>query len=101
MKNVVCLIEEVLMIFLLKKSSYLHIGLVQVAVKPLTRKGINASMFMCLRDAKFKDFCTSILGRITSSLFDGPVYFNYYLDLTLALDDPNFVHYLNSVLFCL
>ena len=87
--------------FLAKKSSYLHIGLVQVAVKPLTRKGINASMFMCLRDAKFKDFCTSILGMITSSLFDGPVYFNYYLDLTLALDDPNFVHYLNSVLFCL
>ena len=86
MKNVVCLIEEVLMIFLLKKSSYLHIGLVQVAVKPLTRKGINASMFMCLRDAKFKDLCTSILGMITSSLFDGPVYFNYYLDLTLALN---------------
>ena len=46
---------------------------------------------MCLRDARFKDFCTSILGMITSSLFDGPIYFNYYPDLTFALDDPNIV----------
>ena len=46
---------------------------------------------MSLRDARFKDFCTSILGMITSSLFDGPIYFNYYPDLTLALDDPNIV----------
>ena len=77
--------------FLAKKSNYLHIGLVQVAVKPLTRKGINASVLMCLKDARFKDFHTSILGMITSSLFDGPVYFNCYPDITLALDDPNIV----------
>ena len=77
--------------FLAKKSNYLHIGLVQVAVKPLTRKGINASILMCLKDARFKDFHTSILGMITSSLFDGPVYFNCYPDITLALDDPNIV----------
>ena len=77
--------------FLAKKFSYLHIGLVQIAVKPLTRKCINASVLMSLRDARFKDFCTSILGMITSSLFDGPIYFNYYPDLTLALDDPNIV----------
>ena len=46
---------------------------------------------MCLRDTRFKDFRTSIPGMITSSLFDGPVYFNYYPDLTLALNDPNIV----------
>ena len=46
---------------------------------------------MSLRDARFKDFRTSILGMITSSLLDGPIYFNYYPDLTLALDDPNIV----------
>ena len=28
---------------------------------------------------------------ITASLYDGPVYFNCYPDLTLALDDPNIV----------
>ena len=77
--------------FIAKKLSYLHIGMVQVAIKPLTRKGINASVLMCLRYARFKNFKDSILGMITASLYGGPVYFNYYPDLTLALDDPNVV----------
>ena len=46
--------KTVLNNFLAKNFSYLHIGLVQVAIKPLTRKGINASVLMCLRDARFK-----------------------------------------------
>ncbi|KAL4610867.1 hypothetical protein ACB092_08G083300 [Castanea dentata] len=71
--------------------SYLHIGLVQVAVKPLTRKGINASVLMCLRDARFKKFYDRILGLITASLYDGPVYFDCYPDISLTLDDPNIV----------
>ena len=33
--------------FLAKKFSYLHIGLVQVDVKPLTRKCINAFVLIC------------------------------------------------------
>ena len=33
----------------------------------------------------------SILGMITASLYDGPVYFSCYPDLTLALDDANIV----------
>ena len=74
-----------------KKFSYLHIGMVQVAIKPLTRKGINASVLMCLRDARFKNFKDSILGMITASLYNGPIYFNCYPDLTLAFDDPNIV----------
>ena len=85
------LIENALLTFLLKDLAFLHIGLVQVIVKPLTRKGINAYVLLCLRDAKYKDFHTSFLGMITLSLFDGLVYFNCYLDLTLILDDPNIV----------
>ncbi|KAL4632369.1 hypothetical protein ACB092_04G045300 [Castanea dentata] len=78
--------------FLTKKHlKYLHIGLVQVAVKPLTRKGIDASVLMCLRDARFKKFNDNILGMITASLYDGPVYFDCYPDLALALDDPNII----------
>ena len=69
----------------------MHIGLVQVTVKPLTRKGINAFVLMCLRDARFKNFKDSILGMITASLYDGPIYFNCYPDITLSLDDPNIV----------
>ena len=76
---------------LAKKFSYLHIDLVQVVVKPLTRKGINASVLMCLQDARFKVFSDSILGMITTSLYDDLVYFNYYPDISLPLDDPNIV----------
>ena len=47
--------------------------MVQVAIKPLTRNDINASILMCLRDARFKNFKDSILGMITASLYDGPV----------------------------
>ena len=46
---------------------------------------------MCLRDARFKVFSNSILGMITASLYDGPVYFNRYPNISLALDDPNIV----------
>ena len=46
---------------------------------------------MCLRDARFKNFKDSILGMIPTSLYDGPVYFSCYIDLTLALDDPNII----------
>ena len=69
----------------------MHIGLVQVAIKPLTRKGINASILVCLRDARFKNFSDSILGMIIASLCDGLVYFDCYPDISLALDDPNIV----------
>ncbi|KAK9993173.1 hypothetical protein SO802_022876 [Lithocarpus litseifolius] len=70
------------------------IGLVQVVVKPLTKKAINASILMCLRDARFKRFKRfndSILGMIIASLYDGLVYFDCYPDITLALDDVNIV----------
>ena len=77
--------------FLTKKFSYLHIGLVQVAIKPLTRKGINASILMCLRDARFKIFSNSILGMITAALYDGPIFFDCYPNIPLALYDPNIV----------
>ena len=40
---------------------------------------------------KFIDGSPPIFGMIIASLYDGLVYFNCYLDLTLALDDPNIV----------
>ena len=78
-------------VFLAKKLSYLHIGLVQVAVKSLTRKGINASILMCLRDARFKKFNDNILDMIIASLYDDTIYFDCYPDICLALDDLNIV----------
>ena len=49
---------------LAKGYKFLHVGSVQVAVKPLTRLGINASVLLCLRDARFLNFRISILGMI-------------------------------------
>jgi len=54
--------------------NYIHIGLVQVVVKSLTRKGLNASVLLCLRDARFTNFSDSILRIIESGLYNGPIH---------------------------
>ena len=72
-----------------KGYRFLHIEFVQVTVKPLTRLGINTSVLLCLRDARFINFRISILGMIQSSLFNGPIHFDVFPDLTLAFDDIN------------
>lgn len=41
---------------------FLHIGLVQVTVKPLTRDGLNTSLMLCLRDKRHLRFADSLLG---------------------------------------
>jgi hypothetical protein len=74
---------------LVKGFKFLHIGSVQVAVKPLTRLGINSYVLLCLCDARFLDSPTSILGLIQSSLFIGPIHFETFPNLTLALNDVN------------
>ncbi|KAI5350918.1 hypothetical protein L3X38_003809 [Prunus dulcis] len=70
-------------------NNFLHIGLVQVAVKPLTRLGLKASILLCLRDARFTEFSDSTLGVIESSLCNGPVHFDCYPDFTVSLSDPH------------
>ena len=57
-------------------NNFLHIGLVQVAIKPLTRLGLKASILLCLGDARFTNFSDSTLGLIDSSLCNGPVHFD-------------------------
>ena len=53
----------------IKNFSFIHFGLVQVAVKPLTRQGLNTSVLLCLRDGRFKIYKDVLLGMIESSLF--------------------------------
>jgi hypothetical protein len=79
---------------LAKGYKFLHIRFVQVAVKPLTRLGINASVLLCLHDARFVNFRISILGMIQSSLFNGPIHFDAFPNLTLALND---IHILKAL----
>jgi hypothetical protein len=72
-----------------KDYRFLHVGSVQVAIKSLTRLGINTYVLLCLRDARFINFIISILGMIQSSLFNGPIHFDVFPNLTLSLDDIN------------
>ncbi|GAV73516.1 hypothetical protein CFOL_v3_17000, partial [Cephalotus follicularis] len=51
-----------------KTFKYIHFVLVQVTIKSLTRQGLNT---------------------IATSLYNGPVYFDGYLDLTISLTDTN------------
>nr|KYP43051.1 Movement protein [Cajanus cajan] len=72
-----------------RKYKYLHIGCVQVVVKPLIREGLNASILMCLRDIRHNDFQDSLIGAIETSLGHGHVYFNCFPNKTVSLLDRN------------
>ena len=74
-----------------KNYKFIHIGSVQVAVKPLTRLGVNASVLLCLCDARFLEFKTSILGMIHSYVYAGPIHFDVFPNMYVSLDDINFL----------
>ncbi|PHU04683.1 Polyadenylate-binding protein RBP47B [Capsicum chinense] len=69
--------------------NYLHVGLVQVAIKPLFRQGLDIPVCAILRDARLLNFDDSLLGVIQSNLADGPVYFNCYPNFSVDINDPN------------
>ncbi|PKU76477.1 hypothetical protein MA16_Dca001081 [Dendrobium catenatum] len=60
----------------MQEYKYLHIGLIQIAFKPLTLRGLNAFILACLRD-----------GRCLNWAQHGPVYFNTFPNLSLSLTD--------------
>ena len=72
-----------------EKYAFLHVGLVQVAIKPLTREALNTSVLLCLRDDRHLRFNDSLLGMMETSLHKGPVYFNCYPNFSLSLSDIN------------
>ena len=72
-----------------KKYKYIHIGLVQVGIKPLTREGLNTSILAVVRDARFLNFQDSLLGSVETSLSEGPISFESYPDITISLNDLN------------
>ena len=67
--------------------SFIHFGLVQVVVKPLTRQGLNTSVFLGLRDGRFKIYQDALLGMVESSLYKSPIYFNCYPNLAVSSTD--------------
>ena len=72
-----------------EKYAFLHDGMVQAAVKPLTREAINTSVLLCLRVDIHLRFNDSFLGMMETSLHNGPVYFNCYPNFALSLSNRN------------
>ncbi|KAG5611427.1 hypothetical protein H5410_022708 [Solanum commersonii] len=68
---------------------FMHIGLVQVAFKPLTLRGLPESFIAALRDGRNHNWKKSLIGTIQTSLAYGPVYFNAYPNLQISLQDNN------------
>jgi hypothetical protein len=48
--------KKVIKEFKNKGYKFLHIGLIQVGIKPLTRRGINAAVLLRLFDGRFTDY---------------------------------------------
>ena len=66
---------------------YLHLGLVQVAVKPLTRLRSDFPILICLRDRRHINFHDSVLAVLETNLQSGPAYFNYFPNYSVSLGD--------------
>jgi hypothetical protein len=74
---------------LARNYKYIHVDLVQVGIKPLTKEGLNTSIIAVLCDARFQNFQDSLLSSIESSLCSGPVSFDCYPNITISLKDKN------------
>ena len=70
-----------------KGFKFIHIGLIQVGIKPITRRGINASVLLRLIDARFTNENQARLRMVEANVSHGPISFNVNPDLTLSLDD--------------
>ena len=70
-----------------KGYKFLYLGLIQVGIKPLTQRGINAVVLLRLFDGRFTNYTQGILCMVEASLSKGPIHFNCSPDLTISLDD--------------
>jgi len=68
---------------------FMHIGLVQVALKPLLKTGVNAPIYLALRDKRLRHYKPSLLAVIQTNVCKGPIFFNccpnFMVDLTCPL----------------
>ncbi|KAG5599852.1 hypothetical protein H5410_031222 [Solanum commersonii] len=67
----------------------MHIGLVQVAFKPLTLRSLPESFIAALHDGRNYNWKKSLIGTIQTSLAYGSVYCNVYPNLQISLQDEN------------
>lgn len=70
---------------------FIHFGMLQVGIRPLTRKGLNTSALVCALDTRHHSFKDALLGAVQAPLHDGPIYFIQCLSqLHLFLIRPPF-----------
>ena len=72
-----------------KGYNFIHIGLIQIAFKPLTLLGLNSSIMAYVRDSRCNNFKQSLAAVIETSLCHGPVYFDVSPNLSLSLTDKH------------
>jgi hypothetical protein len=70
-----------------KDYNFIHVGLIQVALKPLTLLGLNSSIMAYVRDGRCNNFKQSLAALIETSLCHGPVYFQIAPNLSLSMTD--------------
>ena len=75
-----------------KGFNYLHFGLIQIALKPLSRTGIDQSVLMLLRDKTLLKFEDSLLGVVQTNLCNGAVYFNCAPNFQVSLHDQTILN---------
>lgn len=66
---------------------YIHLGLIQIVVKPLHKLRLNTPILLILRDTRIKYFHNSTIAIVKSNLNDGPVYFNCHPNYSMSLTD--------------
>ncbi|KAK2644993.1 hypothetical protein Ddye_020188 [Dipteronia dyeriana] len=64
----------------------MHIGSVQVGIKPLSKIGLNNSLLIVLRDKRITDYKEFIIGMVETTLTYGPIYFQCYPNFSIALN---------------
>ncbi|KAI5664770.1 hypothetical protein M9H77_24093 [Catharanthus roseus] len=71
-----------------KGFRYIHYGLIQVAVKPLVHIGVDAPIYLALRDKRLKRYKPSLLAMIQTNICNGPIYFYCAPNYSVSLTDP-------------
>ena len=79
---------EAIQIHLKDQFRFMHIGLVQVAVKPFIRNVDNVPIHMALRDKRLTKYKSSLLATINTIVHNRPIFFNCCRDFCVEFTCP-------------
>lgn len=63
-------------------------GIVQLVIKPLFHLGLDILVFVHLKDTKTTKFTNYVLSMIDLNLPNGSIYFNYFPNFSMNLNEP-------------